>query len=263
MGRWKPWRQSPWCPSPEDCGFLVDAVAPGLGRGERSTLLVLGTTPELLQLDWPGDPSLVAIDSSADMIAIDWQPHPRLPSAMVEACWQRMPLGDASVDAAVGDASLNALPGFDAYDAVLEGVARVLKPGGMLAVRAFLRDERPETCADVIAAAGRGAFANGVPFRLAFAMAAAGADGTLEFADLPARFDALVPDRDRFAEAAGWSREDLDRIDIYAGNRNRINFPTEAELRRLVAPRFELAALRYPAGYALADRCPTAMLVRH
>lgn len=259
MGKARPWRTSPWCPSPEDGGFLIDATRQALAC-PQPTVLVLGATPEIVQLGWPEGSELIALDLSADMIAMDWQPHPYLRSNIVEARWQQMPLPDGSIDAAVGDASLNALPGFDHYAPVLDEVARVLKPGGALAVRMFLRDEQSESCADVVDQAARGQFANGVPFRLRFAMAATGPDGVVEFAGLPILFDAIVADRDALARSAGWSREDLDRVDIYANNRTRINFPTAAELSRLIAPRFVLEALRYPVGYSQADRCPTAIL---
>lgn len=182
MGKAQPWRTSPWCPSPEDGQFLIEATRDALA-GVRPTLLVLGTTPETVRLGWPDATELIAVDFSVDMIAMDWQPHPS--SNMVQARWQQMPLGDGSVDAAVGDASLNALPDFDHYAAVLSEVARVLKPGGVLAVRMFLRGEQAETCEQVVDQAAQGAFANGVPFRLRFAMAAAGPAGLLELAQLP------------------------------------------------------------------------------
>lgn len=262
MGKWQPWRISPWCPSPEDGRFLIEATAEALDRSRPSaTVLILGVTPETLQLDWPGHADLIAADSSAEMIALDWRPHPRLPSSVVEARWQRLPLCDATAAATVGDASLNALPGFEDYAAVLEEVARVLKPGGVLALRMFLRGERAESCREVVDAAAAGAFPCGVGFRLRFAMAVAGESGILDFAHIPGRFDALVQDRAHLARLAGWSREDLDRIDIYGHNRTRINFPTETELRRLVEPRFALTELRY-GHYDQAERCPTAVLLR-
>lgn len=260
MGTAARWRASPWCPSPEDGRFLLEATAPLLARTMPSAeVLVLGVTPEIMSLAWPDHCALTAVDSSADMIAMDWQPHSRLPSRLVQARWQDMPLPDTSMAAAVGDASLNALPGFDDYAAVLEQIARVLWPGGVLAVRMFLRSEAAESCTEVVEAAARGLFATGVPFRLRFAMALADADGSLDLARIPERFDALVTDRGGFAALAGWARADLDRIDVYANSSARINFPTEAELRQLVVPYFDWQTLRH-GRYDQAERCPTAVL---
>ncbi len=137
---------------------------------------MLGATPENVQLDWPDHVGLIAADSSAEMIAMDWRPHPNLSSRIIETRWQAMPLQDAAVDAAIGDASLNALPAFEDYAAVLDEVARVLKPGGMLAVRMFLREEPAESCTEVVAAAARGEIPNGPCFRLRFAIAVAGGE---------------------------------------------------------------------------------------
>jgi SAM-dependent methyltransferase len=255
-------RRPPWCPTAEDVGFVLDAACPALeARQATGTVLILGVTPEIVQLDWPASANLVAVDSSASMIASTWQPHPLCSSRVICAGWDVMPLDTGSIDVAAGDGSLNALPTFDLYRPVLGEIARVLRPGGVLVLRCFLKPKQPESPAAVVKAAFAGEIATTADFRMRFLMALAGQGNSVALATVPVAFDALVPDRDQIVAATGWPRAHVDLVDIDIDSNIGLTFPTEAEMRDRAEPLFEISAPRH-GNYALSNLCPTMVLRR-
>lgn len=117
----------PLKPSAEDAELSLKALRPVLDRtSSPCRIAILGVTPELVRLPWPPTAVLKAFDHSADMIARLWQPHPQVSSSVHQADWRALPLDDATVDAAVGDGSLNALPGLEECAEVLKELHRVL-----------------------------------------------------------------------------------------------------------------------------------------
>lgn len=254
-------RRSPWGPCAEDCSFLSDVVAPALSATpDEARILILGVTPEIVQLDWPGHATLVAVDSSATMIDTLWHPHPTRPSEVILARWQDLPLADASVDAAVGDGSLNALTELEDYGVVARQVARALRPSGRVALRCFVRPDGREDLESLMKIAEAGDFPTVGAFRLRLAMALTDDAGVLRVADLARTFIELMPDRDRLAGAAGWSRVDIDRIDADIGSPLRFTFPTLDQLRGAVSPHLALADRRH-GSYTQAHLCPTLLLL--
>ena len=248
----------PWSPSREDGMFMREFAGLALERDADSRLLVLGVTPEMIQLDWPPAAHMVAVDSSPAMIASTWRPHRSLRSSVVCARWQDMPLPTAAFDAVVGDGSLNALSSLDHYGQVLRQVARVLKPGGVFVLRCFVRPDKIETPEHVLAQARAGAFPTTAAFRMRFAFAVTGTDGSIALARMRDTFNALAPDRDDLARAAGWPRDHIDRVDVDKDSGVKLTFPTQSQFVALAKPFFELeSSMR--GTYLLSDQCPTQL----
>jgi SAM-dependent methyltransferase len=236
---------------------MLDGAAPALAQpGAPARVVVLGVTPQIMQLEWDGATELIATDSSETMIDAWWAPHPRIPSRVIHTDWSDLPLADASVAVAAGDASFNSLPSLDDYDRVLAELARVVRPGGVLVMRFFVKDEPVRSPAEIVAAAMRGEFANCAVFRLLFLMALSGEDSVLGFSDIPANLEALVPDRDRLIQATGWPREDIDLFDTDRDSPIRMTFPSQPELRQRTDRFFEWVAIDH-GTYAQAQSCPT------
>ena len=255
-------KRPPWFPSAEDGRFMLEAAAPALAKaGAKARTLVLGVTPEIVQLDWRGAGELIAADSSDSMIDAWWKPNPRLHSRVIRNDWSKLPLPDQSIAVIVGDGSLNAVSSFEGYDGVLRELARVLRPDGALIIRFFMKRlpvAEPEAVAE---AAMRGAYPTSAAFRMAFLMALAGDNAQVAFSEALTRFDALLPDRDKLARATGWPRPEIDLVDTDRGSPIRLTFPTETELRQKTDPWFELTALKY-GTYTQASSCPTLIFQR-
>jgi SAM-dependent methyltransferase len=253
---------SPQRPIEEDGRLMLEMAAPILAAKPAPGVLVMGVTPEIVQLAWPAGTRLTALDQSADMIATIWRPHPSIDSRVARARWQAMPLKDHAIDLGVGDGSLNALPSLADYPAVVAQLSRVLRPGGALVIRCFVRPDRQESLAEVAAEALAGRIAKFAALRWRLAMAMAGGDSfTVAVAEIGVAFNRAFPDRDHLAHVTGWERASLDMIDDYRNAVTRFSFPTLEVLRAAIAPGFELAGLRH-GRYELAERCPTLLLRR-
>ena len=261
-GVWKhhsaQWAQvgSPLRPTEEDTRIMLMLSAPAFSINEDiSSVVVLGVTPEVVQLPWPIHTHVVAYDHSTDMIASVWQPHFQNPSSVQQVRWQSMPLSDESVDLVIGDGCLSVLPCADDYRGVFAEVARVLKPPGRLVLRCFLRPEQSESIADVVTAVFSGKIGSFHTLKWRVAMAI---KPDLEFsvavADIHAAFESHFPDRQQLAFSTGWSREAINTIDAYKGTDVRYTFPTMSELKPLLLPFFDIVEVRH-GSYELAERC--------
>ncbi|TXI73459.1 MAG: hypothetical protein E6Q49_04540 [Limnohabitans sp.] len=248
----------PLKPSAEDADITLRALTPDMAiQTGPCRVVVLGVTPELVGLPWPRHVQLFAFDHSARMIADVWSPNPSVPSFVQEADWRSLPLDSSSVHAAVGDGSLNALPGFDVYGLVLRELHRVMAPDALLVLRCFIRPEQAEDLPAIQEAVEAGAVGSfhALKWRLAMSLAAA-TDGCVAVADIHAAFESLFPDRSKLSNITGWAQAQIDTIDAYRAAPTRYTFPTLQGMRAYCAPWFDVQAVQY-AHYELAERCPT------
>jgi SAM-dependent methyltransferase len=253
---------SPQRPTDEDGRLMLALAGPALAAHRAPGVVVMGVTPEIVRLPWPAGTRILALDRSAEMIASVWQPHPRLYSQVARARWQSMPIKDRSIALAVGDGSLNALPRMADYPVVLGEVARILKPGGSMVLRCFVRPERPERMDEIAAAArggGIGSF-SALKWRIAMALDGGGSC-SVAVAGIRAAFDRLFPDRDRLSRATGWARQTVDTIDSFKDVATRYSFPTLQAIGAVAAPVFDLTGVRR-GHYEMADQCPTLSFSR-
>ena len=259
---WKLVAASPQRPVEEDGRLMLRLASPVLAGQLAPGVLVLGVTPEIVQLPWPAGTTLTALDHSADMIASLWRPNARIDSRVARARWQSMPVKEGSTSLVAGDGSLNTLPSLRDYPDVLAELVRVLRPGGRLVLRCFLRPEQQEPIEAVAAAAFSGGIRSFSALKWRIAMALDGGSSfSVAVADIRAAFDRLFPDRDRLARASGWELRTLNAIDNYKDLATRFNFPTLTAMRAAVAPGFELAEVCH-GHYELAGQCPTLLFQR-
>lgn len=253
----------PLKPSAEDADITLRALMPHLAsRTGPCRVVILGVTPELVGLPWPGQVQLFAFDHSARMIADVWTANPAVPSFVQQADWRSLPLDPSSVHAVVGDGSLNALPDFDAYGEVLGEMHRLLVPDARIVIRCFIRPDQAETLSavrDSVEAGDVGSF-HALKWRLAMSLAS-GNGGTVAVADIHAAFEDLFADRVRLSRKTGWPRGQVDTIDAYRAAPTRYTFPTQHEMVRHCSPLFAVEGVSR-GTYELADRCPTLTLRR-
>jgi SAM-dependent methyltransferase len=220
---------------------------------------LLGVTPALTQLSWPKGARVLAFDASAAMVRSQWRAHPAVPSAVICASWQALPLPDNSLVAVAGDGSLNALP-YAAYHDLLREVARVLAPEGVFILRCFVRPDTRRAIEGITQELSKGTYANSASFRLQLCMTLAERDGSLVLGTLLERFNALFPDRAKIAAMAGWPIDEADRFDMDRNSKIELTFPSLSELAAYAEPLFAIREVRH-ASYNLAELCPTITFV--
>jgi SAM-dependent methyltransferase len=255
------WQQvgAPLRPCEEDGQLMLSLV---ILPANNARILLLGVTPELVQLAWPADACLEACDQSAEMIASLWRPHPCIVSAVQQNRWQSMCLPMQSVDVVIGDGATTTLADKQDYHQVFTELSRVLKPEGQIVMRCFVRPDIPEGLEEILTAALTAKIKNfgALKWRLAMALIPDN-DFRIKVGDIFNKFNELFPDRDRLAKMAGWSRQMVDTIDAYQHQADGYTFPTLQQLIEICEPFFCLQEVRY-AHYELAQRCPTLCFVK-
>lgn len=251
------WRtiQPPLVPSPSDLALVRAACPPELMREDSAPrVLVLGVTPALVDLPWPVQAEVHAVDYDQAMIDMLWRPGSG--RYCHRARWQEMPFPDGFFDLVVGDCSFNALPGPADYADVLCEVGRVRSPAAPLIVRAFVQSEPRLMLAGLASDAGAApARFSTVEVRLLIAIAAAEADGTLHFTDIPGRIREEWGEVEDYLAALGHSPADIERTKSLFVLDQRLNYPSERELAERIAPWFGRVEFAYP-DYAVGRNCP-------
>lgn len=253
------WSQvgSPLRPIDEDREIYWDLVTDDVKNSKTPQAVVLGVTPELALLPWPSGGQITAVDQSQDMIDRVW-PADQLPCAGWAICapWSDMPLDDGSIDVAVGDGSMSVLPSGREYAGVIRELHRVIKPGGQLILRCFVRPDRKEPITHVFAALDRGEIGSMHALKWRIAMALHGTlDAGSSVAEIRDCFLEHIGNRDEAAARLGWPIEAINTIDAYAGSTVTYTFPTMAEIATAFTGQFKATRIVHPA-YELGDRCP-------
>jgi SAM-dependent methyltransferase len=219
--------------------------------------LLLGVTPELVDVA----PDVTAVDYSPTMIANIWPGDTERRRAVLDD-WRIMEFPPGAFDAAVGDGSLTVLEYPRDQVKFYARLAHVMQPGAVFAARVFCAPDEPETVQSI----GRAAFAGSIgsfhayKWRLAMCVGATLDQTNLVVRHIREAFDRAHPDRDAFARATGWSREDINTIDAYENSSTTYCFLTKKQLISVVPDTF--ADLHFvPSGsYELAERCPLLVM---
>jgi SAM-dependent methyltransferase len=174
------------------------------------------------------------------------------------ADWFALPVCDAAFDVVIGDGSVNTLRYPDGFAALARETRRVLKDGGVLAIRAFCRPANPETVDAIFKDLFERRIGNIDIFnwRLAMALHRGLAAGT-RFGDLWEAWHPRVPDSAGLMRSLGWPLEaPVEFIEAMRGFDGRMVFPTVAELSESLAGEFRQTACHFP-DYETGDRYPT------
>jgi hypothetical protein len=231
---------------------VIDAVHAQV-RGVPGRALLLGVTPELADLR----PQLVAVDHNYAMVANIW-PGDTATRWAVVGNWLTPSFRPGFFGVCVGDASLNNLHYPDQWRTFCDRLNELLAPGGKFACRITTAPEPGETLGSVRDAALSGAIGNFHAFkmRLSMAIASERCEPRVPVTAILESFNRMFADRDALAQRAGWTREEIDTIDIYKGSSIATCRPTQREVLSVVTPVFPGARFVAAGTYELADRCP-------
>ncbi len=227
--------------------------------GRDARVLLLGVTPELAHI---GE-DLCALDRSAAMITHIWPGDTAWRRAR-KGDWLALPFGAEAFTAIIGDGSLSALSWPHDYRVFFAQAARVLEKAGVVAIRLFATPDETETT-DMLkrnAQAGHCKSFHAFKWQLAMAMVAEARDPNIAVAVICNGFNAMFPDRGELAAVTGWSRQDIDTIDVYANSPDVYSFPTLRELRSTIPDTFENVRAVACGAYPLAERCPLLAMDR-
>ncbi len=228
-----------------------------LSNEKPLTVLLLGVTPEIVNIAWPKNTKFLAMDYNIAMIK-----HVLPSQAMVKpfACvgnWLRLPVLSSSIDLVIGDGCYNALAK-NHYAIMAEEICRVLNSTGRFIIRFFTRPENKESI-EVI----RNDFLSGkiknfhiLKWRLAMAL-----HGTLsEGVSLREIWNCWAKDFKKNNQAIfqqlQWSEKVLQTIDNYKNSDVYYTFPTLQEVRTILKNYFNELDIYIP-DYPLGERCPT------
>jgi SAM-dependent methyltransferase len=250
-GRASAWRVAPpLAPAPEDVAWfeaVARRAAAETGRPPRA--LLLGVTPAIAGMGWPPGTELIAVDWAEGMLRRVW-PGQDTPagSVRVRGDWRALPLIEAGFDLALGDGCYSTFGALaDAARAHGE-IRRVLRPGGLYAIRCFCRIEPLPSVGALIEDLQSGRLANLDLFRWLLAMAVQG-DGPAGVAlDAVWRaWAAHVPDAAALCRRVGWTTDALASLQAWENAGVRFSFPSRAELAALVEPGFERLEWQLPS----------------
>lgn len=230
---------------------VADALRALLADGDGLTLQ-LGVTPEIALVPRRS----VAVDWNARMVGIAWPGGASHRAVLGD--WKALPIGDASVDAVIGDGSLTMLRWPDEYHLVFARLAAVLRPGGRVALRCFANSEAGERFDALRRDTLAGAIGSFDAFRLRFNMAVAAelGDPNPTSDAIHRAFESHYPDRDALAEAAGWPCASIDLIDSYAGSAFIHSYPARSALCAIAGT----ARIMEVGGYEGAEHCPLLII---
>ena len=84
------WHQvgTPLRPTLEDGQIMLGMAKKSLLDCPTPQVLVLGVTPEIVQLDWPSKTQLLALDQSSEMVSSAWVEQHSIQSNAVIGCWR-------------------------------------------------------------------------------------------------------------------------------------------------------------------------------
>jgi len=257
------WRvASPPAPSREDVIWYEARAGENAMSlaGRPLQALLLGVTPAIAAMRWPDSTLLTAVDWSQGMIRHVW-PRQSVPAHARAVCadWRQLPIATGSIDLVVGDGCYSVLRLADAALLNRE-VHRALRPDGLYCQRCFRQPERPISIPQLFDQLFAGRMRNLDLFRWLLAMAVHGTstDG-VDLRHVWQVWYEHVPDPAAMRERFGWADEALANFKFWQENGGRFSFPSQAELRELAEPCFELIASETPR-YEMGECFPRLVM---
>jgi hypothetical protein len=246
---------SPTRPSQEDQNIIASIISKKQQNADSTNAVVLGVTPEMIQLRWPEGTTITAVDMNESMIQTLYKPHEIYPTSVKQERWQAISLPDNSTDIVVGDGIFTPLEKEEDLVGLFAEVDRILKPSSMMVVRAFIRPEETEAIDTVVKDALSGKIKNFGSLKWRLAMALTDNKGRVNPAEIHKKFNALFPDRAYLGTSGKWSLDEISTIDAYEKIEGVFTFLTLNELVKISQPYAKIIEKKV-GSYELADRCP-------
>jgi hypothetical protein len=228
-------------------------------NGKAPQALLLGVTPEIVEMQWPERSSLTAVDNSLPMVRTRWPGN--IPGTRTAVCgnWLALPYRDCSFDVAIGDGSINSLKYPGELRVLAEAVSRTLRRDGILILRSYIQSPRQESPGEIYADSV--SCFNTLKLRLLMAVQPDPREGVA----LRDVYTSWMLRRNLNVESplgAGWLTPEAEMMELYRDSKTVYAFPTLQELRCVLHEFFEEISISFPS-YDMGDRCPILLLKPH
>jgi len=224
-------------------------------------VLILGVTPELINMPWPQKSTLYALDNNKKMLDLVL---PKETSTIkpigINGDWLVSPFKNQSFDMVLGDGCFSLIHQ-ENYARLLKEIHRILKPNGMFIMRFFIRPSQNESLAMIHDDLKNGSLTNFHVFKFRIAMAL--------HTDLSLGIslkkvwncwhDYFKSDVLNLLKTLNWHDEEIDTINHYKDSDVHYTFPTQSEIEALLSQHFIQKDLFIP-GYYFGERFPTFKL---
>jgi SAM-dependent methyltransferase len=230
-----------------------------LHEAARIDVLLFGVTVEILQLQWPPNVCLTAVDRSELMIREFWPGEIAGRRHLVRADWDDLPFPSGSFHFVLGDGVMNVRRFPDGYLEFAGNIRRLLRAGGCFFARAFLQAEPREDPSQIVDDFRAGLITDYDELRFRFLVALQmsvemGLNSTKELIDAEMQGRGLSLE-EVYSRTGYRPPPPPSRVGAHAPAGVKICFPTATELQDAVAGELELLGTRQGTG-SLASRCP-------
>jgi SAM-dependent methyltransferase len=217
--------------------------------------LILGVTPELAEMRWPEQCSLLAVDQSVVMARTVWPGNILSKRWAVCGDWMDLPLRKSSIAIVVGDGSMNCVKYPEGIRELAGKVRDVLRDDGLLLLRCFVQPNCQELPEEIFSDLSQSKIPSVNHFKLRLLMALQySAEEGIAVNDVYDRWAARGIDEECLMARTGWERSAVKVLEYYKGQNAVHTFPTLGEFRSVLHEFFDEVAFSAPS-YALGDRC--------
>lgn len=253
---------SPLVPCREDIAVYEHAVASHAATIHASGLdaVMLGVTPAMALMRWPAGSRILAVELSPEVIRALWPGD--VPGVREAKCasWFDIPKARQSCDVVIGDGSLIACRFPGEVRTLARSLSELLKAGGLLALRCYVRPDKPGTVEDVFDAlfGPVGMNVDCFKMRLWLAMQRSPEQGVAvrDAARVLARYRL---DARAMKERLGWSSAVIEPFSKWPTSEAIYSFPPLDGLRAVLGEYFAEVSVTFPS-YPLGHCCPMLVM---
>ena len=222
-------------------------------------VLLLGVTRGLTDLDC----DLTAIDRAETLFQSQW-PGTTARRRAVVGDWLSPPFGAGTFATCVSDGAFNTLTYPDGVRSLLNATLPLLRPGGRFISRVYTSPDAAEAVDTIAQLTWEGRFKEfqSLKFRLGMAIAAANGSANIAVKAIHRAFETSFPDRDKLSAATGWSRAEINTIDLYAGTSIEYSFPTRRQILSTIPTGFCHGRFISTKPYELSEFYPILVAER-
>lgn len=250
---------SPLRPHQEDIDWLNNKIQKQTGRLRNG--LLLGVTPELVQLNWPSAFYLTAVDACQGMIQnVGMSVQKNNIFSAVNANWLSLPFGDQTFDVILGDGILIFFDYVKSIFNLQQNISRCLRLDGIFYLRVFVRSSDFDSIDNLVSDVYQNKLENFhvLKWRLAMILHK-NLDNGVKTHDVFKKCWEVFGSEKALNEITGWSLNSIRTINAYQNSKAIYYFPNYNELLQMMNVNFDVIDVYWPT-YQLGMCCPSFQL---